>query len=228
MQAFESNGLASQLARQGAHGMVLVAKALRRSVAALLDVSSVRAWWADLMTSPRHRAELGGIALALLGALLPALAFEWLTRRLLRRAIFALAAHQVIDPYDLFLNEPSEPASESGASGTGTGTGTVAAAAAVNRPTARGTPEAGSETESGSPPPDGPFAIPHADEHATPAAPDAPQPTTATAKSASNEATGRWHAARHWSLLRRLPRAGLRMLVRFVPLVVFVGAWRAC
>ena len=218
--AFESNGLASQLARQGAHGTVLVAKALRRSAAALLDVSSVRAWWADLMTSPRHRAELGGIALALLGALLPALAFEWLTRRLLRRAIFALGAHHVIDPYDLFLNEPSEPASESGASGTGTPT-----AAEVNRPAARGTPEAGSETESDSPPPDGPFAIPHGEEHETPAAPDALQPTTAaTAKPASNEATGRWHAARHWSLLRRLPRAGLRMLARFVPLVVFVGA----
>ena len=221
--AFESNGLASQLARQGAHWMVQVAKALHRSVAALLDMSSVRAWWADLMASPRHRAELGGIAFALLCALLPALALEWLTRRLLRRAILALAAHQVIDPYDLFFNEPSEPASESDASGTGT----AAAAAAINRPAAQGAPEAGSEAgsevESDSLPPDGPFGIPHANAPATPAAPDAPQPTTVTAKPASNEATGRWHAARHWSLLRRLPRAGLRMLIRFVPLIVFVG-----
>lgn len=191
--------------------MVQVAEALRRSVAALLDVSSVRAWWADLMTSPRHRAELSGIALALMGALLPALALEWLTRRLLRRAIFALGAHHVIDPYDLFLNEPSEPESESDASDTGTAKA------------ADGAPKTGSEAVSDSPPPDGPFDIPHADAPATPIAPSAAQPAAATAKPASTEATGRWHAARHWSLLRRLPRAALRMLIRFVPLVVFVG-----
>lgn len=181
--AFESNGLASQLARQGAHWTVQVAQALSHSLAALLDVSSVRAWWADLLASPQHRAELGGIALALLGALVPALALEWLARRLLRKAIFALGARHVIDPYDLFLNEPSQPESEPDAESTG------AAASAVNETAAH----------SGAAP-------------------------TATTKPASNEATGRWHAARHWSLLRRLPRAGLRMLAHFVPLVVFVGA----
>lgn len=181
--AFESNGLASQLARQGAHWTVQVAQALSHSLAALLDVSSVRAWWADLLASPQHRAELGGIALALLGALVPALALEWLARRLLRKAIFALGARHVIDPYDLFLNEPSQPESEPDAESTG------AAASAVNETAAH----------SGTAP-------------------------TATTKPASNEATGRWHAARHWSLLRRLPRAGLRMLAHFVPLVVFVGA----
>ncbi|MGA7780621.1 MAG: mechanosensitive ion channel domain-containing protein, partial [Paraburkholderia sp.] len=165
------------------HWTVQVAQALSHSLAALLDVSSVRAWWADLLASPQHRAELGGIALALLGALVPALALEWLARRLLRKAIFALGARHVIDPYDLFLNEPSQPESEPDAESTG------AAASAVNETAAH----------SGAAP-------------------------TATTKPASNEATGRWHAARHWSLLRRLPRAGLRMLAHFVPLVVFVGA----
>ncbi len=188
--AFESNGLASQLARQGAHWTVQIAQALRHSLAALLDVTSVRAWWADLMDNPQHRAELGGIALALIGALIPALALEWLTRRLLRKAIFALGARHVIDPYDLFFNEPSQPESEPAAESTGT----VATAA-----TAATTPAKQTAAHSGT----------------------APKTTT---PSASTEATGRWHAARHWSLLRRLPRAGLRMLAQFVPLIVFVGA----
>ncbi|MGE8490276.1 MAG: mechanosensitive ion channel protein, partial [Paraburkholderia nemoris] len=39
--AFQSNGLASQLARQGAHWAVHLGKSLRGSVAALLDVASV-------------------------------------------------------------------------------------------------------------------------------------------------------------------------------------------
>jgi small-conductance mechanosensitive channel len=173
--AFESNGLASQLARQGAHWAMQVGNALRRSAAALLDLSSVQAWWADLIVNPQHRAALGGIALALLGALLPALALEWLTRRLLRRAIVALAAHHVIDPYDLFLNESSESATEANPHENGTDTVTSAVT------------------------------------------------STPTAAAASHEAAGRQHAARHWSLLRRLPRAGLRMLIRLVPLVVFVG-----
>ncbi|MEW6339483.1 MAG: mechanosensitive ion channel domain-containing protein [Pseudomonadota bacterium] len=158
--AFESNGLASQLARQGAHDVVQIAGALRHSLAALLDVSSVRVWWVDLMNSPQQRSVLGSIVLTLLGALLPALALEWLTRRLLRRAITALAIRRAVDPRELFFDEPSEGAPEAGG-----------AAAAQ---------------------PDG--------------------------------AAGMRHAAHHYSLMRRLPRAALRMLVRFVPLAVFIGA----
>jgi moderate conductance mechanosensitive channel len=216
--ALESNGLASQLAREGAHGAVQVAQALRRSVAALLDVSSVRAWWADLMTSPQHRAELGGIALALLGALLPALAVEWLTRRLLRRAIFALGAQRVIDRYDLYVNAPSK--SDSGTKTSETGTATAAAADGGTGVASTLDAEVMSDTAA----PASPFDIPDAGKPAaTRAAPATPTPTAAPVSS-KNDAKGRWHAARHWSLLRRLPRAGLRMLIRFVPLIVFVGA----
>jgi small-conductance mechanosensitive channel len=171
-EAFESNGLASQLARQGAHGAVQVALALRRSLAALLDMSSVRFWWTDLMSSPQHRAELGSIVLTLLGALLPALALEWLARRLLRRAIHALAIRRNVDPRELFFDEPSEATQAADAAASAAATAAAAA----------------------------------------PAAPP------------SSDTSVKRHAAHHYSLLRRLPRAALRMLVRFVPLAVFIGA----
>ncbi|CAG4890427.1 mechanosensitive ion channel family protein [Paraburkholderia gardini] len=83
--AFERNGLASQLARQGAHWLAHGGASLRHSVAALLDVASVRAWWHNALVNPDGRALLGRVVLTLLSALLPALAFEWLAHRLLRR-----------------------------------------------------------------------------------------------------------------------------------------------
>ncbi|RDK03369.1 mechanosensitive ion channel family protein [Paraburkholderia lacunae] len=98
--AFQSNGLASQLARQGAHWAVRLGMSLRRSVAALLDVSSVRAWWNWQSTSPQARGVLAHAAWWLLAALLPALALEWLARRLLRRAYQALAARRERDDED--------------------------------------------------------------------------------------------------------------------------------
>ena len=168
--ALESNGLASQLARQGAHGAVQVAVALRRSLAALLDVASVRGWWGDLINNPQQRTVLGKILLSVLGALLPALALEWLARRLLRRALTALAVRRNVDPRELFLDEPSEA--------TLAATSTPSAIAGA---TASTTPPAGDDA-------------------------------------------GARHAAHHYSLLRRLPRAALRMLVRFIPLGIFVGA----
>ena len=92
--AFKSNGLASQIARQGAHWAMYLAKSLRGSVAALLDVASVRAWWHWQLTSPHARAVLVNVAWSLLAALAPALVLEWLARRLLRRAYQALAARR--------------------------------------------------------------------------------------------------------------------------------------
>ena len=83
--ALQTNGLASQIARQGAHWLASSGAALRHSVTALLDVASVRAWWRDEMASPDGHAMLGRVAWTLFGALLPALMLEWLTGRLLRR-----------------------------------------------------------------------------------------------------------------------------------------------
>ncbi len=84
----------SQLARQGAHWAVHLGNSLRGSVAALLDVASVRAWWHWQSTNPQARSVLGHVAWSLLAALLPALVLEWLARRLLRRAYTALAARR--------------------------------------------------------------------------------------------------------------------------------------
>ncbi len=89
--ALQQNGLASQLARQSAHWLAHGGAALRHSVEALLDVSSVRAWWSDAFTNPQEHARLRRIVWTLLGALLPALASEWLARRLLRRPCEATA-----------------------------------------------------------------------------------------------------------------------------------------
>ncbi|WP_144152570.1 mechanosensitive ion channel family protein [Paraburkholderia sp. BCC1885] len=199
--AFESNGLASQLARQGAHGAVQVAVALRHSLVALLDVSSVRGWWTDLMNSPQQRAVLGNILLSLLGTLLPALALEWLARRLLRRAITALAVRRNIDPRELFLDEPSEAtlAAQAQAASAATDGG---ASAASNETAASAAADAADATN-----------------HALAAAGSPP-----AAVSPPPGDSGAQHAFRHYSLLRRLPRAALRMAVRFVPLGVFIGA----
>ncbi len=237
--ALESNGLASQLARQGAHGAVQVAGALRHSLAALLDVSSVRGWWSNLLSSPQQRAVLGNILLSVLGALLPALALEWLARRLLRRAITALAIRRNIDPRELFFDEPSEATLAAAAEAEAQAApATPAASAALDSTSSRTAPGATVDNDSES-------AVTAAEELAAAgAAPSTVAPPADAAGSARSTATpparaagsaaaastappgdaGALHAARHYSLLRRLPRAALRMVVRFVPLGIFIGA----
>ena len=205
--AFESNGLASQLAREGAHGAVQVAGAVRRSLAALLDVASVRVWWTDLMNSPQQRGELGTIVLVLLGALLPALAFEWLTLRLLRKALTALANRRNMDPREMFLDEPPETVEVA--------SGTASAADATSAGISTADPSAPAATD------DGDAAAGSDAELAAAGASPAPVPAPTTPDSGA--ASGQRHAAHHYSLMRRLPRAALRMLLRCIPLAVFIG-----
>ncbi|HEY2000257.1 mechanosensitive ion channel family protein [Paraburkholderia sp.] len=191
--AFQSNGLASQLARQGAHWAVQTGITLERTVSALLDVSSVRAWWADLLHDPARRTTLRRVALTLLGALVPAWVLEWLARRLLRRAVIALGERRAQDSYDpndslnlLDLREPTElaqPAPDQAAGSVPDATASTSAGAGASATAAATSP------------------APH-----------------------SNDMAGKANAAHHWSLLRRLPRAILRTLVRCVPLLVFIGA----
>ena len=165
VSALQTNGLASQLARQGAHWSLHVITALRGSLAALLDVSSLRAWWSDELANPQHRAILGRVLGTLLAALLPALVLEWLARRLLRRASTALAARQQ-DAADLLAAASTSNATEV--------TGAAPAASSTIDP--------------------------------------------------SHEAPSKQHAELHWSLLRRLPHALLRLIIKALPLVVFVAA----
>ncbi|MFM0100024.1 mechanosensitive ion channel [Paraburkholderia nemoris] len=192
--AFQSNGLASQLARQGAHWAVHLGKSLRGSVAALLDVASVRAWWHWQSTNPQARGVLGQVAWSLLAALLPALALEWLARRLLRRAYTALAARRERDDED--------------------------SAAQADLP-----------VDVQPQPTDAPNAAPPLP--VSPAPPDATAPaakpgasiTTATSTTGkTTEAKGEQKAVHHLTLLQRLPRALLTMVLRLLPLAVFVGA----
>jgi len=81
--AIRPNGLVSDLVRQAAHWTAQTEQSLRGSIAALLDTSSMRAWWRDLWHNPIQRAESGRIAGSLCGALLPALALAWLAHWLL-------------------------------------------------------------------------------------------------------------------------------------------------
>ncbi|MFP3566762.1 mechanosensitive ion channel family protein [Paraburkholderia sp. SIMBA_030] len=185
--AFQSNGLASQLARQGAHWAVRLGTSLRRSVAALLDVSSVRAWWQWQSTSPQARGVLAHLTWSLLAALLPALVLEWLARRLLRRAYTALAARRKHEDDDDAARSdlPADPAPPS------------------------------AESPNAAPlPADSPVAA-------------AAAPATSAAPPVAGEATetkGKRHAAHHWTLLQRLPRGILTVVLRLLPLAVFVGA----
>ncbi|ABE34775.1 mechanosensitive ion channel family protein [Paraburkholderia xenovorans LB400] len=194
--AFKSNGLASQLARQGAHWAVRLGKSLRGSVGALLDVSSVRAWWHWQSTNPQARAVLGQVAWSLLAALIPALALEWLARRLLRRAYKAVAARREAGDQDsapqadLPVDVAPQPAD--------------APNAAPPLPVSPASPLTAAQAKAA--------AVP---------------PGTSAATSASGkviEAKGKQNARHHWTLLQRLPRALLSLVLRLLPLVVFVGA----
>jgi moderate conductance mechanosensitive channel len=180
--ALQSNGLASQLARQGAHWAVKLGESLRSSAGALLDVASVRAWWNGQLTNPQARAVLNHVVWSLLAALLPALALEWLARRLLRRAYKALAARRA--------QRDDDDASQ-----------------------------AGLPVDADLPPADGSNAAPSSSATGAQAGAAA-----APVKGQGSEARGKKHAKLHWTLLQRLPRALLTMVLRLLPLVVFVSA----
>ncbi|WP_144109210.1 mechanosensitive ion channel family protein [Paraburkholderia sp. BCC1886] len=220
--AFQSNGLASQLARQGAHWAVHLMRSLRGSLAALLDVNSVRAWWQWQSTNPQARSMLAHVALSLLAALLPALVLEWLARRLLRRAYSALAARREagdqdnapqadlpvdvpVAPKDADSGAPPLPVSPAVTDPAGqareleaTRPGSVTSSAATaGTAGTTGTTATISTSGTGS--------------------------TTATA-GAATEAQGKRNAVQHWTLLQRLPRALLITVLRLLPLAVFIGA----
>ncbi|AJK45674.1 mechanosensitive ion channel family protein [Burkholderia plantarii] len=109
--AFLSNGLASQLMRQGSHWAAQIGNALRDSMRSLLDVGSVGAWWRTKLTHANERADFASFLQLIIAALAPALLIEWLARRLLRRALTALAARRA---GGVLAGEPSsESASES-------------------------------------------------------------------------------------------------------------------
>ncbi|MBF5013420.1 mechanosensitive ion channel family protein [Burkholderia pseudomultivorans] len=165
--ALTSNGLASMLVRQGSHWAVSIGNALRESLHSLLDVGSVGNWWRDKLVRADARADLAHALWIIVAVLAPAFVGEWLARRLLRRALAALAARR----------------------------------AGTSRPNAAG---------------------PHApDDDDAPHPDDAPPPGSPDATPSSSQ--GRGHARRHSTLLHRMPRALISLVLRAVPLLVFVG-----
>jgi small-conductance mechanosensitive channel len=207
--AFKSNGLASQMARQGAHWAMHLGKSLRGSLAALLDVTSVRAWWNWQLTSPHARALLVNVLWTLLAALVPALVVEWLARRLLRRAYHAIAARRERNEQDEFNDEDDDDAQATQAT-----TPTDAAPPAAQTPGAAPTLPL--------PLPTGP--VPPVLEAEVQAVSTAAVADPASAEDRVIEAQGKRKATHHWTLLQRLPRALLITALRLLPLVVFVGA----
>ncbi|NTZ85334.1 mechanosensitive ion channel [Burkholderia metallica] len=92
--ALTSNGLASMLVRQGSRWSAQIGNALQESLRSLLDIGSVGSWWHDKLVRADQRADLTHTLGILLAVLLPALVVEWLAKRLLRRALAAVAARR--------------------------------------------------------------------------------------------------------------------------------------
>jgi small-conductance mechanosensitive channel len=199
--AFKSNGLASQIARQGAHYFDYLATSLRGSIAALLDVASVRAWWHWQFANPHARAVLFQVLWSLLAALIPALVLEWLARRLLRRVYRAIAARR----------EAAQPDDHDGTPPSAHDAATAAPAGHIPTST---------------PPLPAMASVPpvlEAEAQAVATGPAAPY-ATPSEKGRAIEAEGKRNATHHWTLLQRLPRALLITLMRLVPIAVFVAA----
>jgi moderate conductance mechanosensitive channel len=95
--ALRANGLASQLSHQVVRRVEDVTDSLTHSIVALLDVSSVRAWWRAEMGSPRGRALLTRVTTTVLATLVPALVLGALVRRALKRPIDALVARNAVE-----------------------------------------------------------------------------------------------------------------------------------
>ncbi|WP_414444465.1 mechanosensitive ion channel family protein [Burkholderia sp. 22PA0106] len=194
--ALQTNGLASQLVRQGAHWAAQIGGALRDSMHSLLDIGSVGSWWHAKLTHGTERAEFLDFVKLILAALLPALAVEWLARRLLRRALAALAARRAgHDPHD----DEADSTAASNASGA------AAEAQAEARVEARAQADRAA------------LGANDADVSATAAN------ASLDPQHIAHASRGRGHALRHSSALRRMPRALISLALRSVPVLVFVG-----
>ncbi len=198
--AFKSNGLASQLVRQGAHWITQGSMTLKRSAAVLLDTSSARYWWNIQLSNPHERAKVFATLLALMGTLLPAIALEWLARRLLRRARAAIILRREKREARDKAREAAHDEALAAAQAAGVATGEAAAAVPAPPAQSMSTP-------------------PRSTGSAQASASDAAKPDDQQKVARSQR-----QAEHHWTTLQRLPMAALQLLLRMLPLVVFVGA----
>ncbi|WP_175112269.1 mechanosensitive ion channel family protein, partial [Paraburkholderia solisilvae] len=217
--ALKSNGLAAQLARQGAHWIEQAAASTRHSIVVLLDTASVRDWWRGEIQNPQERARLASILLAIFGTLLPAIVIEWIARRLLRRSRVAIAERREQREAELARAQDDEADTQAQADANAEAAQAAQAAGVpaaqsgdVAQVSTAGVPAAAARTS---------------DTAAAPAAvvvPAAGSPTAAGVEQHIKQARSQRHAAAHWTLLQRLPLAALQLLLRLLPLVVFVAA----
>ncbi|MEK7886075.1 mechanosensitive ion channel domain-containing protein [Burkholderia contaminans] len=114
--ALTSNGLASMLVRQGSRWTIEIGGALKESLHSLLDVGSVGSWWHDKLVRADERADLAHALWIIIAVLVPALLVEWFAKRLLRRALAAVAARRA----DTWRRTTPEPESESVTPGSAT------------------------------------------------------------------------------------------------------------
>ncbi|QYD71857.1 mechanosensitive ion channel [Paraburkholderia edwinii] len=276
--ALKSNGLAAQIARQGARWLGQAGMSLKHSLIVLLDTASVRAWWRDEIQNPQERARLATILSAILGTLLPAIFIEWLVRRLLRRARAAIAARRLhreamqqaaarretrgdavvggtaaVNASATTAATTAAPAAAPPGVKSDAAAGASASASASSAARVVGTPgdideeAAQAARAAGVPlqPGDDASAVQaKADADAAAAATSAKAEATSTASAASTppaapaaassipadtpeqqakQARSQRHAVAHWTLLQRLPLAALQLVLRLVPLAVFVA-----
>jgi small-conductance mechanosensitive channel len=198
---FVPNGLVQQLSRPIARSLGRMGVELRHSLSALLDVQSVRVWWAQRLSSAAQRAFLAATFWALAGALLPGLFLEWLFGRGTARPRAALAARAAAD---------DRPAA-----------GSAAAADAEIAQTA---------TQPLHTVPVLPASRAADPVHADPVQPegaseDAGSGLAADSAPAADATVRTGRDAHHWTLLRRLPWALLHTLLKaLAPLVFGIAA----
>ena len=82
------------LVRQGSRWTIEIGGALKESLHSLLDVGSVGNWWHDKLVRADERADLAHALWIIIAVLVPALVVEWFAKRLLRRALTAVAARR--------------------------------------------------------------------------------------------------------------------------------------
>ncbi|UXU90543.1 mechanosensitive ion channel family protein [Burkholderia sp. S-53] len=111
--ALTSNGLASMLVRQGSRWTTEIGSALKESLRSLLDVGSVGSWWHDRLVRADERADLAHALWIIVAVLVPAFLFEWFAKRLLRRALAALAARRADSSRGTAPDDDNAPPPES-------------------------------------------------------------------------------------------------------------------
>ncbi|MCA8096150.1 mechanosensitive ion channel domain-containing protein [Burkholderia contaminans] len=116
--ALTSNGLASMLVRQGSRWTIEIGGALKESLHSLLDVGSVGSWWHDKLVRADERADLAHSLWIVIAVLVPALLVEWFAKRLLRRALAAVAARRADTSRRTAPESESEPKSVTAGSAT--------------------------------------------------------------------------------------------------------------